>query len=461
MTTRYCGIGGDDGNSGLTWALRKLTLNGLEDSPVVAGDVCWVAPGVYREQLTVDVSGAGGNVITYCADVTGEHTDGVGGIVRITGSDNDQTPTRNNCIWGDGRSYRTFRGFSFDVGNSHLVNSGNASNWIVEDCSFQNYKASSSNIYFSASDQEYMTIRRCVFICSKLNHIYFMAPVAKDATNNLIENCIFLASTSDAIGLYTVGDVTIKNCLFLGSADDLIDVIASQGAGHPVLVYNCILSGADSNALEAATSGDIVEDYNTFHCNNADRSNVAIGANSVTYPALFQPPLLLDGFRLPWTFGALSEWSQVRALTGSSEPTTDLFGVARPATAAKNSWGPVQFHDVERETTTTQGSSVASIKLTDAARHQIFVPVSAESTTITVYCYREADYAGTLPQMLIKQPGQSDRTTVDTGNAATWNQLSDTFTPGADTDFVVVELVSNNTAVAGSFACFFDTLEVS
>src|SRR3990170_2757112 len=58
MTTRYCGIGGSDANSGLTWALRKASLNGLEDSPVAAGDIVYVAPGVYRELLTVDVSGA-------------------------------------------------------------------------------------------------------------------------------------------------------------------------------------------------------------------------------------------------------------------------------------------------------------------------------------------------------------------------------------------------------------------
>src|SRR3989304_7878159 len=58
MPTYYVGPGGNDGNSGLTWALRKLTLNGAEDTPVAAGDICWVGPGVYRELLTDDISGA-------------------------------------------------------------------------------------------------------------------------------------------------------------------------------------------------------------------------------------------------------------------------------------------------------------------------------------------------------------------------------------------------------------------
>jgi len=58
MPTYYVGPGGNDGNSGLTWALRLLTLNAAEDKPITAGSIVYVAPGVYRELLTVDVSGA-------------------------------------------------------------------------------------------------------------------------------------------------------------------------------------------------------------------------------------------------------------------------------------------------------------------------------------------------------------------------------------------------------------------
>src|SRR3990167_11457332 len=112
MTTRYVGAGGSDANSGLTWALRKLTLNGVEDTPVVAGDLVYVGPGTYSELLTVDVSGTAGNPIEYRGDYLGQNTDGVGGVVRVTGSDNDQTATRANCIAaGAARNYRTFTRF--------------------------------------------------------------------------------------------------------------------------------------------------------------------------------------------------------------------------------------------------------------------------------------------------------------------------------------------------------------
>jgi len=71
MTIYYVGPGGNDANNGLSWANRKLTLNGAEDVPVAAGDTVYVGPGVYREGLVLDVDGSVGNIITYIADVTG------------------------------------------------------------------------------------------------------------------------------------------------------------------------------------------------------------------------------------------------------------------------------------------------------------------------------------------------------------------------------------------------------
>ena len=63
--------------------------------------------------------------------------------------------------------------------------------------------------------------------------------------------------------------------------------------------------------------------------------------------------------------------------------------------------------------------------------------------------------------MVIKQPGQADRTVTDTGSAGAWNQLTDTFTPASNPGWVIVELVSNSTATSGSYAVYFDDLEVS
>lgn len=467
MTDRYVGSGGNDGDSGLTWALRKLTLNGVEDTPVVAGDDIYVGPGVYREQLTVDVSGAGGNIITYIADVTGENTDGVGGLVRITASDNDTTATRTICILNaGGYDYRTFRGFKFEFGTSGQVRFqtvNTVTNWILEDCIFG--EATDSGGYgfvtWSITGVDDITIRRCIFFSHRLSAIYFN-PSGPDAASSIdIENCIFFGDGwGESIKIDETDGITIRNCTFHGCAEG-IDVDDNNTNGYTTYVYNCYFAGTGSAALEGGVIGDITEDYNSFWNCFAKRVNTNTGANSQSYPMFWDFGLLFDGIRFQKSPFAPSDYSALTAITGTGELNTDLFGIARPATAAKNSWGAIQFHDAERETTTTRGASTASITLHDAGVHQIWVPVTNVSTTISVYVYREANYAGTNPRLVVKQPGQSDDTTTDAAAASQWNELTTTLTPAADPPYVVVELQSLNTAAAGNYDIFFDDLTVT
>jgi len=157
----------------------------------------------------------------------------------------------------------------------------------------------------------------------------------------------------------------------------------------------------------------------------------------------------------------LAPWSALRALAGTGMSSDELHGMTRPATDSKKSWGMSQFVDTSRETTTKR-TGTASIKLADAGRHQMFVPTTNVSTTISVYVQWEADYAGTKPQLVVKQPGQADQTDTATGSASTWEQLSVTLTPAASPGYVVVELVSSNTATgAGAYDTFFDDLVIA
>jgi len=462
MTTYYVGPGGNDGNDGLSWANRFLTLNGAEDEPVASGDTVYVGPGIYRETLTCDVDGA--SEIAYIADVTGENTDGVGGPVIISGSDGDTTATRAYCISVDTKSYRTFIGFHCVGYNNVGIFFEDCDNIKVKDCSCGPGDGSATIGIYHDGDPDTVEITRCVFIGHNNANggcIYFYDGSDQSATSTTINDCLFVGAYN---GVYcnNISDVVISNSTFLGCYRGIRT--NSLAASSSITVQNCMILGY--YGIYAGASGEVASSYsqNTSVVDN----NWAAGTGDVTvYVMNPELPLLYgtySGIRYPVPLlGELNPYAYAAHRTGTSETSTDLFGITKPATAAISSWGAIQFQDKLRETTTTRGGSTASIKFETAGEMQIWVPTDGTEITVSVYCYREADYAGTNPRMVIKQPGQADRTTTDAAAASQWNELTDTFTPSSDTDYIVVCLQSLNTDTANAATndAFFDDLTVS
>src|SRR3990172_3301306 len=235
MTTRYVGPGGSDANSGLTWALRKLTLNGVEDTPVVAGDTVYVGPGTYRELLTVDVSGTAGNPITYIGDYSGVNTDGVGGVVRITGSDNDQTAIRGNCISAVAKNYRSFTGFLFDTTSGVMITStSGGTNWTFDQCCFTPGANDNINLFGAGGGH---TIQNCIFRThASFRSMWIWHSSVFDNASDLIQNCVFLTYGS-AVSDSRVGGVTVKNSSFLGRGAGVL-IPAALTVGQTITVNN-------------------------------------------------------------------------------------------------------------------------------------------------------------------------------------------------------------------------------
>jgi parallel beta-helix repeat protein len=454
VTTYYVGIGGNDGNTGLSWAQRFLTLNAAEDEPVASGDTVYVGPGTYREMLTVDIDGA--SMITYIGDVSGENTDGVGGIVRVTGSDNDTSANRAYCITATSKDYRTFRGFTFDGAATACVYADSCTDWVIEDFGISPQQDNDYGMHLSGT-YDTVTIRRgCILGADTGIRITNAGDVS--ATSFTIENVIVTACGVYGIYIQNVDTITIKNCTITGNTYGVYTT--SLAAETDVDVLNCIVQG-NYNGLYAAAADQIYENYNALFGNDTDTTNCNSGGNSNNYMPLFLTPILLAAYRYPWSFGALSEYSQLSAITGSAASSDDFYGITRPTTASKKGWGAVQFSDAERETGTTHGGSTASYALHDAGEVQIWLPTTNTEITIAVQVYREANYAGVNPRLVIKQPGEADDTTTDGAAASQWNELTTTLTPSADTDYVVICLQSLNTAVAGNYDTFFDTLTVT
>jgi hypothetical protein len=459
MATYYVGPGGSDSNNGLTYATRKLTLNGAEDIPVAAGDIVYVAPGTYREELVCDVSGSSGSPITYIGDVTGAYTDGVGGRGRLTGfnSDASATATRPNVLDPSTRSYRTFRGFAIDGSSGNTIRAVDADYLILEDCVIQGGGQTSFSEGVQLNSSAGVIIRRCKFKLTYGNGSALrVTGTSNEDVSTLIENCIF----EGADGAYSqqgcIG-VTMRHCTLNGGR---YGIETGTGEAGMLTVEYCIITGFE-RGFTSGTAGYIVENYNSvFGCQTA-RTNTSTGANSVARAPLWQDDTLLAGYQLPAKSYFLGGESDMIRKGGHADTDDDYYGRARPATDSKKSWGAVQYNGISRNTVTVRTGG-ASLKIDDAGRWQSDpIPVSAVSTTISVWVRWESDYAGTKPQLIVRQPGQADQTATATGSAGSWEQLSVTFTPAAQPGWVCVEVVSHNTAVSGSYAVYVDDLAKS
>ena len=286
MTTYYCGIGGNDASDGTSWANRRLTLNASEDLLTANGDVLYVGPGTYRETWTLDKSGAAGQPLTAIGDYTGANTDGVGGVVRITGSDDDLSATRTRCIYASAaRTHRTFRGFTLDFA-AQVVEAVNPATWIIEQCHVS--RGSTKQMTFSGASQAAVTVRNCYIYGYGTGHcVEFTHSATVDDAGHVVENCIMRGTRNTrGVNVERVGGITIRNCLFDATGFGP-RVAVALAAGQTVTVNNCVMQRCIDTALTATVAGELVENYNALSSNAADRSNVNVGAQSITTPYIF------------------------------------------------------------------------------------------------------------------------------------------------------------------------------
>src|SRR3989475_11943997 len=77
---------GDDSHDGTSPETAWQHIGKLS-AAMQAGDIAYVGPGLYRDQITVLNDGAPDKRITFIADTTGQRTGDPPGIVMITGAD--------------------------------------------------------------------------------------------------------------------------------------------------------------------------------------------------------------------------------------------------------------------------------------------------------------------------------------------------------------------------------------
>jgi len=466
MTTYYVGKGGDNGNDGLSWDERWLTLNYAETTIAGGLHTVYVGPGTYREKFTVSYNGSGGTHFNFIGDPTGAITDGIGGSVRITGSDDDITATRTHCIYFSAYpSWRSFYNFDFDLATTALVGFSSSANDVgFYNCSFgETVSVTTYGFDYSLfSSGEWIQVEDSVFIGHDAQMILGAATgTGGFAAGAFANNNIFIGSFGHAVLVRNKSTFYQRNNLYIGHPIAYQFYEASTENPNNCDIYNCIFLNNTVAMQNHSLGVHIEEDYNAVPGNNITKRILisVAGSNSTNDHPLLEAPRLFAGIQLPWDMFSLGEWSLIARKGTNAAPASDIYQITRPA-SGKESWGPIQYQPAEKDTTEVRLSSDASLRLADAGMVQFFLEVSAVSTTIDVYVKRESNYAGTNPQMIIKEPGQSVRTTTDAGSSGSWNKLTDTFTPSGNIGYVIVELVSNNTATSGDYKVWFEDLAV-
>lgn len=490
MPTYYVSPSGNNANTGLgpTAALAWLTIaKALGAAGISSGDTVYIAPGVYRETVTV-------NMISAVAEtrVLGDPLNAQGfrdaagalltpGIVRWTGyTTNDKTaPSANATFSINGRDYLTFEKIYFVASDAQIVSASvaNATNLTFRDCTFIASSELAGQLFActTVQDNSAFLFERCVFLCGTVYAIY-LVPTGTGNLNIIVRNCLFLGPR-DAACIYLFGGAVNGNGLLIEGNTFAwclyaIRITATNAAqANPAIVRNNLLIGCLNGFFgnTAGTEAQWVEDYNLINA-TTPRTNVTAGANSISngsYSCLFEAGYGLISGLLPRPFFEPIVGSPILGFGdgGAFTSVEDKWGRTRPSGGASllKSVGCWERHDFGAKELTTVDASDASIALTGPGDHEVIVAVDPVPTTIGIRARYDANHgAGTPPQVILlagPEIGVATQTRTMAAAVNTWETLTfATFTPTAK-GWVRLRLL--NRAAAGTGIAYFDTVTIT
>ena len=497
MSIFYVRKSGNDSNAGTSPAAAWLTIGkALGASGISSGDTVYIGPGVYREQVTVAMTSATAETFVI-GDVTGAYTGDAPGEIRLTNYlTNDTTaPTDGTLFDFNGRDYLTISNLVFQstilsTANLMMVKltTASSSNITLRDCSFfmnevsGNSSCSVVKMTLPANVNSNILIERCIFYTSGCADGVFVSltlPAAADYDAGVnIKNCVFIgdllaaavsvAATGVDVG-FKAGGAIVRNCsIFYASLGVTTGSFISTSI--PCYAYNNIVlhSGLGGAALDAQTSGQLIENYNLLY-SSFPHSNVTPGTDSV-YDSSYAP-LFHTGQESQWgadirPFGMPSPGSPWLGFgNDGSAPATDILNRPRPAggQSTAKAVGAYERHDTGVEETSVYDSPPSSMKIVGPGDHDFEIPVNSLAVVnLTVMVRYNGDHGSTnKPQVQVLADsvlGVNAETLTMTEAADTWERLEfSSFTP---LGYGVVRLRCISRAAAGNGIAYFDSITV-
>lgn len=289
MTTYYVRKSGSDAAAGTSAGAAWATIGkAVGASGIASGDTVYIGAGIYRESVTVSVAPTGTtNVI---GDVDGAKT-GDAGEVRWLGTADDFVSSSARPLNLNTKSFLSFSNLVLQSGNiSTVTNIGGHDNTFTN-CHFQ--QGSTIALTATVDTASNLTFDRCSFLAwnSVSGAMVITLPTSATAdydVNILFRNCLFLTVgaavdvTASGANSFKGGGVDLRSCTLITRASCVSTSSANVSTSIPCTVYDCLLITASIGAVNANTSGQIVEDYNFLSTSQTLRNNVTAGTHSNT-----------------------------------------------------------------------------------------------------------------------------------------------------------------------------------
>lgn len=470
MATYYVRPDGNNANAGTSpgttgaWATLAKALH--SGTPVTSGDTIYVAPGTYREVITINPTPA--SLLSIIGDyAASQFSDLDGGEVRWSAyTTNDTTaPSGSPCLNLNGKSNILVEGFVFVGGQGTVVTSA---------------------CIHSTSGSVNITIRKCVLYTGRVgatsNAVSLLAPTVDVAANWLVEQCVIhagyngnglnLSLSSSASAEYDAG-VVIRNNLFLSGGIGNAILLSKGGAntfpaGGVTIDHNTFLGGQVSVSFSTARNfrypvvlthnttmmmatsivgpgagadGAVLEDLNRFS-GNASRSNVLAGAGTIADASYAQLLSLghehLYGMRpraflSPMTGSPNLNWSNHRLAHGVAGTAADDTAVGSVGwTNPGNTTGSDDTRAVASSVPATTGISYY-LKLTNFG---LSIPAGATVTGVRVDWERSASAGSAISLNSIKlvKGGAVVGSEMVGSDTAQWGTTDTTVTVGGPTN---------------------------